>query len=79
MTSWTFENKGQRISELFVSEGINIFLIFVQKICYSEQVALVFCINYYNEQALLSLNIFSKVFSCYITFLLKEIQACNDF
>ena len=79
MTSWAFENKGQRISELFVSEGINIFLIFVQKICYSEQVALVFCINYYSEQALLSLNIFSKVFSCYITFLLKEIQACNDF
>ena len=31
MTSWAFENKGLRISELFVSEGINIVLIFVQK------------------------------------------------
>ena len=65
MTGWAFENKGQSISELFVSEGINIFPFFVQKICYSEQ-------------ALFSLNIFRKVFSCYITFLLKEIQACND-
>ena len=26
MTSWAFENKGQRISELFESEGINIYI-----------------------------------------------------
>ena len=37
MTSWAFENKGQKISELFVSEETNIFPIFVQQIWYSEQ------------------------------------------
>ena len=42
MISWAIENKGQRISELFVYEGTNIFLIFVQKLCYSEQALFLF-------------------------------------
>ena len=63
--TWAFENKGHRISELFVSEGINIFLIFVQKNV-SEN-------RHFSLKTLLE----KYVFSYYSTFKLKEITSCN--
>ena len=62
MTSWGFEIKGQIISKLFLSNEINIFLIFVKK--------------YVTGNKHFSLKTYEKYFYN-STFLLKEIQACN--